>query len=183
MSDVANLNENSDYEEPLHMSAVEGGGYFALQLGDILRDELEEPGQWEIVRKLGWGSNANVWLVKDSEFLRTDNMDLFCALKVLTAAVSEEYFNSYEREVFTRLRHVEITDHPGYQYCLQYIQSFEATSTHGHHVCIMTAPYAGSLASITSWLHERQRYLALPNWVSFMEVRHLANTLDVGRWY
>ncbi len=48
MSDVANLNENSDHEEPLHMAAFEGGGYFALQLDDILRDELEEPGQWEI---------------------------------------------------------------------------------------------------------------------------------------
>lgn len=65
MSDVANLNENSDHEEPLHMAVFEGGGYFALQLDDILRDELEEPGQWEIVRKLGWGSNANVWLFKD----------------------------------------------------------------------------------------------------------------------
>ncbi len=65
MSDVAILSENSDCEEPLHMSAVEEGGYFALQLGDILRDELEQPGQWEIVRELGWGSNANVWLVKD----------------------------------------------------------------------------------------------------------------------
>jgi hypothetical protein len=54
-------------EEPLVPSYAHGSfGYYPLRLGDILESEI---GKYEVVRKLGWGSKSNVWLVKDVEYV------------------------------------------------------------------------------------------------------------------
>ena len=42
-------------------------GYIPLQLGQTFEDL--EGATYEIVRKLGWGSNASVWLAKRKSYV------------------------------------------------------------------------------------------------------------------
>ena len=43
-------------------------GYIPLQLGQTFEDL--EGATYEIVQKLGWGSNASVWLAKRKSYVR-----------------------------------------------------------------------------------------------------------------
>lgn len=49
-------------EEPLDEPAYIGGGYYAVTPGENLNN-----GRYTILRKLGWGTAANVWLAIDTK--------------------------------------------------------------------------------------------------------------------
>lgn len=51
-------------EEPLEIPAHEGYGYYPARIGECLSD-----GRYDVVRKLGWGRDANVWLAKDTAYV------------------------------------------------------------------------------------------------------------------
>jgi hypothetical protein len=52
-------------EEPLHLSAENGGGYLFPAFGDRIG-----PGErYGIVRKLGWGTESNVWMAFDEVYV------------------------------------------------------------------------------------------------------------------
>lgn len=50
-------------EEPHLLPPETGFGFYALTLGQILKD-----GKYTIVRKLGWGQNSSVWLASVRRF-------------------------------------------------------------------------------------------------------------------
>lgn len=49
-------------EEPNMLGSDKGYGYFPVLLGQTIL-----AGKYELVRKLGYGSNSTVWLAKDSK--------------------------------------------------------------------------------------------------------------------
>jgi serine/threonine-protein kinase SRPK3 len=49
-------------EEPLVLSPEQGFGYYPMTLGQHFGE-----GKLEIVRKLGWAGNSNVWLARTLE--------------------------------------------------------------------------------------------------------------------
>lgn len=67
-------------EEPLNLFPSEGGGYYPAAIHQLIHN-----GEYEIIRKLGYGPRSSTWLVlHDSE-----NEPIYSALKILTVAASE----------------------------------------------------------------------------------------------
>lgn len=50
-------------EEPLGIGKEHGCGFLQAEFGDRIGPE----GRYELVRKLGWGSSASVWLARDAQ--------------------------------------------------------------------------------------------------------------------
>ncbi|EED82522.1 predicted protein [Postia placenta Mad-698-R] len=102
--------EGVDYpgEEPLSLPLKEGAGYPPYTLGQFLQ---AHQGRYQIIRKLGWGDYASVWLARSERL--------------------------WEREVLRSIANADPT-HPGYKYCTPLRELFLTNTVHGTHVNFVT---------------------------------------------
>ncbi|KAI0633936.1 kinase-like domain-containing protein [Trametes polyzona] len=139
-------------------------GYMSLNLGDLLADGL-----YEIVRKLGWGTNSSVWLALD-RYAPSNASPRYIVLKILnTYATDLEHENlGHEFEAHSRLQFARYVPgvgaakiaagapapdinsrskvvHAGYQHCLVLSPDdcFSAYSLHGSHFCYVATTLCG----------------------------------------
>lgn len=118
-------------EEPLVLTPEQGFGYCPVALGQHFGE-----GKLEIVRKIGWASNSNVWLART---LGNAYPAKYVAVKVLTVNATAGVAQGFLREVDS-LRTIKTAnpDHPGHQHCLRLYDVITERSRHGPHICIVT---------------------------------------------
>ncbi|KAF5345014.1 hypothetical protein D9758_010433 [Tetrapyrgos nigripes] len=119
-------------EEDLRQEGNDNPGYFPARLGQTL-----EGGRFCIVRKLGWGQYASVWLAKDKK------EDRFAALKILTCESTRALQESGPKQRSDELRMLQKIasaqpNHRGFKHNLILYDSFEFRGPHGVHLCLVT---------------------------------------------
>ncbi|KAH8822953.1 kinase-like domain-containing protein [Flagelloscypha sp. PMI_526] len=109
--------ELSFVEEPLGLTTEMGYGYAHLRFGQ----RLGPNNNFEIVKKLGWGSYASVWLAKDHQ------NDQYVALKVLSSnATALDARGILQEMEFTSsvTSFIRNCGHPT-PYCVQFLSHFQ----------------------------------------------------------
>ncbi|KAH9848006.1 kinase-like protein [Lenzites betulinus] len=137
-------------EEP-HMLHPKDGpwGFFPMRIGQLLMDK------YEIVRKLGYGAHASIWLAK----IQKDHGYDYVVLKVMSinATLLEFIHETHETEVgqsFVALREAD-KEHPGYAHCAATSFMGSVHSKWGiHYVCLLQ-PYGTSLGALCAALPRR----------------------------
>lgn len=151
------------HEEPYALSPLEGPyGYFPMRLGQKLRQ-----GKYEIVRKLGYGTNSSVWLAKETMCVpphsRRPGTDCrlasprpdghrYIVLKIMSVYATNVEIRKlcHEAAVARSMTTFGKSDqtHPGYRYCAMIGRTFFEHSAHGEHLCSLLVPYGTSLEDI-----------------------------------
>ncbi|KAI0864830.1 serine/threonine-protein kinase SRPK3 [Xylaria cubensis] len=113
------------------------GGFHPVHLGDVLH------GRYRVVRKLGYGSSATVWLALDS--VSSD----YVALKVHAADV----------DVSNELRiHQHLTDNASQDFNSEFVlllsDAFIIYGPNGKHHCFVTDPMGPSVSAVLNAPHE-----------------------------
>ncbi|KAG1814958.1 kinase-like domain-containing protein [Suillus variegatus] len=128
-------------EEPLVLSPEQGFGYYPITLGQCCGE-----GKLQIVRKLGWAGNSNVWLART---LGNAYPAKYVAVKVLTVNATAGMVKGFLREVDS-LRTIKTANpnHPGYQHCLHLYDVIVEKSRHGPHICIVTNILGANMISL-----------------------------------
>jgi serine/threonine protein kinase len=106
-------------------------GLHPLIIGDTVKD-----GRYRIIHKLGSGSFATVWLVRDTVAKK------YVSLKILSAATSVE---SKELHILQRITKSRIT-HKGRDFVIQLLDNFFIDGPNGIHLCLVTAVAGERLA-------------------------------------
>ncbi|KAI3603905.1 kinase-like protein [Moniliophthora roreri] len=119
-------------EEDLRQEGGDNPGYFPARLGQPL-----EGGRFCIVRKLGWGQYASVWLAKDRK------EDRFVALKILTCESTKALQVSGAKQRSDEVRMLQKIaaaqpSHRGFRHNLALYDTFEFRGSHGIHMCLVT---------------------------------------------
>ncbi|KAI0653795.1 kinase-like domain-containing protein [Cubamyces menziesii] len=141
--------------EPLeeqHMLNAKCGpyGYHPMRLGEQFKG-------FEIVRKLGWGTAASVWLAKEQA-----GKCRIVALKVLTTNATHGYRTGQTFEIKIVKKLGEITRdgghalYPGLQYLATPFNVLSLQSVHGDHYCYTTRPCGLSLGNVLDHLPSRR---------------------------
>ncbi|KAK7051379.1 hypothetical protein VNI00_004879 [Paramarasmius palmivorus] len=122
-------------EEDLRQEGKGNLGYFPARLGQLL-----ENGRFSIVRKLGWGNYASVWLAKDNKEQH------FVALKILTREATEsmQVPGSDELRMLEKIASAQ-PNHRGFKHNLLLHGSFELRGPQGTHLCIFTEVLVSSV--------------------------------------
>ncbi|KAJ2932114.1 hypothetical protein H1R20_g4979, partial [Candolleomyces eurysporus] len=140
-------------EEPHMLKPPFAPGYASLHLGQQLTDLNRGPqpfwepgpgqGDYEIVRKLGWGQEASVWLARR---LENSSQTSFVAIKVLTSAVTRAIGRkeSFELPALFAIDDGDM-NHPGRPYCTLLLDLFIYSDMHGLHYCLVFEPLSLSL--------------------------------------
>ncbi|KAI9058645.1 kinase-like protein [Trametes sanguinea] len=141
------------YEEPHMLSNKRGPyGFYPMRLGQTLMD-----GKFEVIRKLGYGKWASVWLAKE----RMNDGTRYVAIKVLStnATTAEIVKKLHEVEICMRImsnsRLASEAEHPGQRYSASPLRVFKETSRHGTHYCIVL-PLCGT--SLVNFMGEQPVY-------------------------
>ncbi|KAG5649135.1 hypothetical protein H0H81_006019 [Sphagnurus paluster] len=140
-------------DEPHFLGAEHGLGYNPLLPGALYPGPSGHE-KVQILRKLGVGSTASVWMAAFTG--ETRNMkQKFGALKVLTASVTnrilqdEDQLLPADRELMSIER---ITDanpnHPGHKHCVHLLGKFISNSCHGPHITLVTDVFGSDLESL-----------------------------------
>ncbi|KAJ3540794.1 hypothetical protein NMY22_g4149 [Coprinellus aureogranulatus] len=143
-------------EEPHVLSPPRDYGFISLQLGHRFTDiqaerpytdaVLSDSTEYEIVRKLGWGNEASIWLAR-RHTSSTKPRPCFVAIKILTAYHSHITIVDNKRfEYQALLSCVRSGDHPGKEFCTliqDALPYFE--SKHGSHLCMVFNAYSINL--------------------------------------
>ncbi|KAL1939542.1 hypothetical protein VTO73DRAFT_9853 [Trametes versicolor] len=146
----------SPYPEEPHMLHPKDGpwGFFPMKLGQLVE------GKYEVVRKLGYGANASIWLAKQQK----DHGYRYVALKILSmnATFLEHAHKTHETEVGRSFIQLPEADkaHPGYAYCAATWFQGPAKSKWGTHYVVLFQPYGTSLGALCAALPRRR--LPLP---------------------
>jgi serine/threonine-protein kinase SRPK3 len=116
-------------EEPLDLPVDRKGGFYPAVLGTKLHS------RYTIVQKLGWGRHSNVWLVKDEK----QHQMQYVAVKILTAhATQAQRQLANELGLLRRVQNLaEKSRNPGRDHVITLIDSFEVSSSHGSHLCLV----------------------------------------------
>ena len=118
------------------------GGYHPVQVGEQYKD-----GKYTVVRKLGWGHFSTVWLSKDN------TTGKHVALKVVRSAA--HYTETALDEIKLLNKVVDANkEHPGRQYVVSLLDSFNHKGPHGVHVCMVFEVLGENLLGlIKRWNH------------------------------
>ncbi|KAJ2932098.1 hypothetical protein H1R20_g4978, partial [Candolleomyces eurysporus] len=154
------------FEEPHMFSPPKASGYAPLHLGqqivhlDDIPAQFREPepgeGDYEIVRKLGWGQEGSVWLARE---LDDSYEPSFVAIKVLTSRVTGATGRkeSFELPALDAIEDGDL-DHPGRQHCTLLLDVFLYRSLHGPHFCLVFEPLSASLYDYVEVVRSGQEF-------------------------
>ncbi|KDR68141.1 hypothetical protein GALMADRAFT_272755 [Galerina marginata CBS 339.88] len=117
-------------EEPLHLGASDGFGYFPAYPGLKLNEN-----RYEVIRKLGYGPKSSTWLILD---LTGDRE--YLALKILTAHITAQETNE--------LQNLQIIQQAGYFSLPRLNEHFVESSHHGQHLCLGFTVLASSVEEL-----------------------------------
>jgi serine/threonine-protein kinase SRPK3 len=121
-------------EEPLDLSPSEGGGYYPAAIHQRIHN-----GEYEIIRKLGYGPRSSTWLVLHTPH----NEPIYSALKIFTVAASEEAEGT-ELPILKA-----ISDLRRFDLRLPvFLGSFSEQSASGTHLCIVMSAFATSARAL-----------------------------------
>ncbi|KAG9694066.1 kinase-like protein, partial [Aureobasidium melanogenum] len=152
-----NINGAIGFEEEA-MPAFSQKLYLPVHLGDIYHN------RYQIVTKLGYGSNSTVWLCLDHE------CNSFVALKIYTCTSPA----SREPRVLAELAKVR-SQHPGSKKIRLMLDSFEVISKSGSkHVCLVHGPLLMSLQRFQDLF----KYKILPTSLFKIAVQDVLFALD-----
>ncbi|KAF8198456.1 kinase-like domain-containing protein [Pholiota molesta] len=121
-------------EEPLDLSASEGAGYYSAAIHERIHN-----GEYEIIRKLGYGPRSSTWLV-----LHTSQKEpIYSALKIFTVVASEEAQGT-ELPILNAMSDLEL-----YDLGLPIFRgSFLEQSSAGTHLCIVMSAMSTSARAL-----------------------------------
>ncbi|KAI1289092.1 serine/threonine-protein kinase SRPK3 [Xylaria venustula] len=119
------------------------GGFHPVILGDILH------GRYRIIRKLGYGSFATVWLAEDVARTGISSQKKYVALKIHAAKVDV----SNELSIQHRLATGASKD-TGSNFVLLASDSFTLKGPNGQHHCFVTEPMGPSVSDVLYAPHE-----------------------------
>ncbi|KAJ7224492.1 hypothetical protein GGX14DRAFT_650739 [Mycena pura] len=119
------------------------GGFHPVHLNDTFKDD-----RYTVVHKLGYGTYATVWLVKDAYTGK------YASLKILASDASQ---SSEEIEVLTRLRASCDDQEEGQEFVMQMLDHFEHEGPNGVHLCIVAEVLGPSLAEDLEDLYPDER--------------------------
>jgi serine/threonine-protein kinase SRPK3 len=120
-------------EEPLDLSPSEGGGYYPTAIHQRIHN-----GEYEIIRKLGYGPRSSTWLVLHT----SHDKPIYSALKIFTVAASEAAQG-------TELPILKAMSDLGFALRLPHIRaSFLEQSGAGMHLCIVMSAFATSARAL-----------------------------------
>ncbi|EGS23714.1 uncharacterized protein CTHT_0004130 [Thermochaetoides thermophila DSM 1495] len=139
-SDPEEAEENTAEEEDSEDYCK--GGYHPVTIGEKFKD-----GRYTVIRKLGWGHFSTVWLSKDN------HTGKHVALKVVRSAA--HYTETAIDEIKLLNRIVQANpNHPGRQYVVSLLDSFEHKGPNGTHVCMVFEVLGENLLGlIKRWNH------------------------------
>lgn len=121
--------------------AYDAGQFHHVYAGEVYSN------RYRVCRKLGFGSSATVWLVKD---IATNG---YFAMKVLSAAVSGGEADLDELEVIEYLRAADPA-HPGWEHTLHLFDHFYHPGSGGLHHCFVFPVMGESLVTYAQkWPH------------------------------
>lgn len=118
------------------------GGYHPVHVGETYNN-----GKYVVVRKLGWGHFSTVWLSRDTATGK------HVALKVVRSAA--HYTETAIDEIKLLKKVVQANpNHPGRQYVVSLLDSFEHKGPNGLHVCMVFEVLGENLLGlIKRWNH------------------------------
>jgi serine/threonine-protein kinase SRPK3 len=151
-----------DHEED-HKDYVRGG-YHPVRTGDVFSG-----GRYTIVRKLGWGHFATVWLANDQrcaipclsaklQFNLSHRTDRHVALKVVKSARRYTEAALDEIEFLQRLTlspAPELSTHPGRSHIISFLDHFRHTGPNGTHICMVFEVLGENLLGLIRRHHGR----------------------------
>ncbi|PPR02727.1 hypothetical protein CVT26_009438 [Gymnopilus dilepis] len=143
-------------EEPLDLPPSEGGGYYPASIHQTL-----DGGNYEVVRKLGYGPRSSTWLVF------TPNDPGYLAVKIFTVAASERA-QAVDLPVSQEVNKLS----PGLR-LPRFHGSFWERSSAGLHLCFVSNPCSTSIQHLRLSAPERR----LPAHVVQRIVYFVANAL------
>ncbi|KAJ7036973.1 kinase-like protein [Mycena alexandri] len=136
-------------EEPLGLLADQGYGYLQVDFGQ----RLGPSGRYEILRKLGWGMNASVWLARDHVNAR------YVAVKALKGMSTDLHFQGYIQELPIMERVTQLIRRSGHPvYCTPLLSHFihPGKPNDGQHLCLVMDVLAADVETLGN------AYTALP---------------------
>ncbi|KAI5807230.1 kinase-like domain-containing protein [Pyronema omphalodes] len=111
------------------------GHYHPIHFGDLFKD-----GRYKVLRKLGYGSFATVWLAHDNEKHR------YVALKVI---VSKDSHKTSELSILNQITSLASTSsHPGRHHVTILLDNFFHVGPNGRHLCLVFEIMGSSAASM-----------------------------------
>ncbi|EPS38452.1 hypothetical protein H072_7793 [Dactylellina haptotyla CBS 200.50] len=141
--------QSDDSEEETEVTADEEdfedyckGGYHPVEVGEQFKD-----GKYTVIRKLGWGHFSTVWLSRDNETGR------HVALKVVRSAAHYTETALDEIKLLQKIVTAK-PEHPGRQFVVSLLDSFEHKGPNGTHVCMVFEVLGENLLGlIKKWNH------------------------------
>ncbi|KAJ6452956.1 kinase-like protein [Mycena sanguinolenta] len=137
--------ELSFVEEPLGLRADQGYGYLQVDFGDRIGPSHGSRPRYEILRKLGWGMNASVWLARDHAEER------YVALKALKGMSTDLHYQGYIQELDIMTRVTELVRRACQPvYCTTLLSHFihVGKPNDGQHLCLVMEVLAGDVETL-----------------------------------
>ncbi|OBZ66852.1 Serine/threonine-protein kinase SRPK [Grifola frondosa] len=142
-------------EEPLGLRADQGYGYLQVEFGQ----RIGPNNRYEILRKLGWGQNASVWLARDHEDA------CYVAIKALTGVVTDLHNRGYVQELLVMERLTKLIPMSGQQaYCATLRSHFihPGKPNDGEHLCLVMDVLAGDLKDLHEAIQAPSKAFPVP---------------------
>ena len=150
-------------EEPVGIPAQQGVGYLQINFGETVCD-----GRYTILRKLGWGQQASIWLVLDS----TDQK--YYAMKALTGWCTARQTH-WELDAYQALASLGPVPHMLH---LKHHWIEPGRGSAGDHLCLVTQLLGGDLAHLTAQDTREERWCFALNESKHL-LRHVLLSISV----
>ncbi|KAL1305508.1 hypothetical protein AAFC00_002379 [Neodothiora populina] len=121
--------------------------FLSVRLGQVFGE------RYEVLAKLGFGSESTVWLAKDLRRRWIWSKDRFVTLKILTNQVLHDPLAANELKISQSLIQGK-TVHDGLRYLRTVMDSFSIEGLHGNHLCLVYEPMRESLSTLQRRLPE-----------------------------
>ncbi|KIW82289.1 hypothetical protein Z517_05316 [Fonsecaea pedrosoi CBS 271.37] len=113
--------------------------YYPVSIGQVFHE------RYKVLAKLGFGGSSTTWLAQDVTRWRFQK-NRFVTLKILTRDVTDNHSTSSELALSTQIAKANPT-HEGLRYIRTVLDSFEAQSQFGVHLCLVYVPMRETLST------------------------------------